>query len=772
MDIQNRIQAEELTVMKPGRNDSCPCGSGKKYKRCCGQAAAAAPKARRHDSPATLNPQIVAEFADLVQQGRWSELERKAGALLNVRQDIGMLWKIFSVALVRQGKEALMPLGRAAELLPNDPEAQCNLGGRLRALGRWQESLLCFQRALKAVPDHLEAQIQAADILSGSGRPREAVTLYERALLQSPRAAEVHNNLGNALFQLGQFEEAISRYRSALATNPNVARLHSNLANALRKLGRLDEAARSGRRAVELDPKLAEAHNVLGLVLAAQGEFEEALSCYRSALSLEPNHVDAMNNLGNALRDVGERRESLAYYSRAIELDPSHAESHCNLGNALLDMQRNAEAAMSYAAALRLKPDYAVAHLSLSMAQRMLGQADEALQSCEAALAIDPNYAEALALLGELKADRGQFADAQALFQKAISLDPGFPFAYFNVAMHRKMTSDDAAWFGSVEALLRKPMPLRHEISLRYALGKYHDDVKQFEQAFDQYRQANELTKRNGLLYDAAKLTLHVDQIIADFSAVSIREAQKFGHDSQVPVFIVGMPRSGTSLTEQILASHPSVFGAGEIVYWDGAYDSFRQATLKGAVAADLIPAIATEYLDRLAKLSGRALRVVDKMPPNFMNLGLIHAALPHAKIIHMRRHPIDTCLSIYFQYFLNTHPYANDLDNLLHYYREYFRIMDHWRRTLPAEALLEIPYESLTANQELWSRRLVDFAGLPWDPKCLEFHQTDRVVITASKWQVRQKIHTASAGRWRNYERFVAPLMPLAGLAANASEV
>jgi tetratricopeptide (TPR) repeat protein len=772
VDIQDRIPAEELIVTKPGRNDSCPCGSGKKYKRCCGQAAAATPQARRRDSPATLNPQVMGEFADLVQQGRWSELEQKAGALLNVRQDVGILWKVYSVALVRQGKEAFMPLRRAAELLPSDPEAQCNLGGRLRALGHWQESLLCFQRALKVVPDHVEAQIQAADILSGSGRPREAVALYQRALLQSPRAPELQNNLGNALFALGQFEEAISRYRSALTMNPNVARIHSNLANALRKLGHLEEAVRSGRRAVELDPKLAEAHNVLGLVFAARGEFEEALSSYRSALSLEPNHVDAINNLGNALRDLGERRESLAYYSRAIELDPSHAESHCNLGNALFDMQRNAEAASSYAAALRLKPDYAAAHLSLSMAQRMQGRAAEALLSCEAALAIDPNYAEALALLGELKADRGQFADAQALFQRAISLEPGFPFAYFNVAMHRKMTGDDTAWLSGVEALLRKPLPLRHEISLHYALGKYHDDLKQFEQAFRHYRQANELTKRNGLVYDAAKLTLHVDQIMADFSAESIRRAQQYGHPSEGPVFIVGMPRSGTSLTEQILASHPSVFGAGEVVFWDGAYDSFRQAVLKGVAAADSIPAIAADYLDRLAKLSGSALRVVDKMPPNFMNLGLIHAAFPHAKIIHMRRHPIDTCLSIYFQYFLNTHPYANDLDNLLHYYREYSRIMDHWRRTLPAAALLEIPYESLTADQEVWSRRLVDFVGLPWDPKCLEFHQTDRVVITASKWQVRQKIHTASSGRWRNYESFVAPLMPLADLAANASHV
>jgi tetratricopeptide (TPR) repeat protein len=580
----------------------------------------------------------------------------------------------------------------------------------------------------------------------------------------------VRNKLGNALFELGQYDQAIECYRSALEIGPDIATLHSNLANALRKLGRLTEAVACCGRAIALDPALKEAHNILGLALASRGEFEEALACYRRALALDAGYVDAVNNLGNALRDLGERRESLAYYSRAVELDPSRAESHCNLGNALFEMQRIGEAAQSYTKALELKPEYGAAHLSLSMALRMQGRADEALLSCEAALAINPDYPEAVALLGELKADRGQFADAQALFQRAISLDPDFPFAYFNVAMHRKMTNDDAAWLNRVEALLRRPLPLRHEISLRYALGKYHDDIKQFEQAFHQYRKANELTKRNGLVYDAAKLTLHVDQIIADFPAATVRGAQQHGHASQRPVFIVGMPRSGTSLTEQILASHPSVFGAGEVVFWDGAYESFRQGVLTGVTAADLIPGIAADYLDRFAQLSDSALRVVDKMPPNFMNLGLIHAAFPHARIIHMRRHPIDTCLSIYFQYFLNTHPYANDLDNLLHYYREYSRIMDHWRRTLPAAALLEIPYESLTADQEFWSRRLVDFVGLPWDPKCLDFHQTDRVVITASKWQVRQRIHTASSGRWKNYQRFVGPLMPLADLAADAS--
>ncbi len=222
------------------------------------------------------------------------------------------------------------------------------------------------------------------------------------------------------------------------------------------------------------------------------------------------------------------------------------------------------------------------------------------------------------------------------------------------------------------------------------------------------------------------------------------------------------MPRSGTSLAEQILASHPAVFGAGEVVFWSAAYDAYRAAELDGKAGSDLIAGMARDYLALITSLSGAAQRVVDKMPANFLYAGLIHCALPQARIIHMQRHPIDTCLSIYFQNFFNIGPYANDLANLAHYYREYLRITDHWRAVLPATTLLEVPYEALIEDQEGWTRRMLEFVGLPWDPKCLDFHQTDRVVITASKWQVRQKISKASVARWRNYEPFVGPLRSL----------
>jgi len=745
--------------MKPGRNDPCPCGSGQKYKRCCGLEPAAVAALQ------TLSPHEIGALVAMIDQDRLSEAEQQARALLNIHRNDGMLWKILSVALVRQGKDALAALRRTTELMPHDAEAHSNLGAALHDRGEWGEALVSLRRALEIQPHDVRALVDAANATKALGRAPESVAFYQRALQIDPRSGEAQNNLGNAFLETGQCAEAVVCYRHALEIKPDDAEIHCNLGNALRQLGQLHEAISCSQRAIALDPGLSIAHNNLGLSLAALGRREEAIASYRQALVLNPGYVEALNNLGNVLPEVGGRREAVALLRKAIDLDPGRAESHRNLGNVLFEFRRSDEAAASYRRALALEPRHALAHAGLGAALRMQGRATEAEASCRAALAIDPNSVAALSLLGELRADRGQFSEAEALFHRAITIDPGYPFAFYSLAMNRKMTSDDTAWLKGTEALLATRLPLRHEISLRYALGKYFDDIKQYDEAFSNYRQANELTKRYGVNYDRAALTERVDRVINSFDAASIRQYQSGGHISERPVFIVGMPRSGTSLTEQILASHPAVFGAGELAFWQTAFAAYESAELKSQACASLIPGLARDYLDRLTALSGDAQRVVDKMPLNFMNVGLICAAFPRARIIHLRRHPIDTCLSIYFQYFSHLHPYANDLGNLAHYYGEYVRITNHWRDALPGTTLLEIPYEALIADQEGWTRRMLDFIGLPWDPKCLDFHQTDRTVITLSKWQVRQKIHAASAGRWRNYEEYVGPLRQLVNL-------
>jgi tetratricopeptide (TPR) repeat protein len=746
--------------MTPGRNEQCLCGSGRKYKHCCGLVTAT--KA----TPGNLSAAEISQLVGLISFNRLQDAEFRALELLERHPNAGMLWKSLSVALMRQNKDALQTLRRTTELLPLDAEAHGNLGAYLCDRQQWAQALISLRRSLEIQPRNEQTLIDAANATRALGQVSESILLYQQALKIDPRLEEAHNNLGNALLELGQYDDAARCYRRALELRPDDAEIHCNLAIAQRQLGLLEESVASSRRAIALDPTLSIAHNNLGLVLAALRQRVEAVASYRQALQLNPGYVEALNNLAAVLPELGERREPMALLARAIELDPKRAQTYVNLGNRLFESRRIEDAVAHYRRALLIEPDNGLAHADLGAALRMLGQITEAEASCRAALNVDPKCVAALWLLGELRADQGQFSEAMECFQRAIAIDPGYAYAYYSVALNRKMTQKDTAWLQGVEALLTKPLPLRHEISLRYGLGKYFDDLGQYEQAFANYRQANELTKHYGNDYDRAGMSERIDRVIKIFDAASIRRYQSSGNPSARPVLIVGMPRSGTSLTEQILASHPQVFGAGELRFWQTAFSAYEAAELRDQSGARLIPAMARGYLERLTTLSADAQRVVDKMPQNFVNAGLICGAFPNARIIHVQRHPIDTCLSIYFQYFSHLHPYANDLNNLTHFYSEYLRLMDHWRTTLPSTTLLEVPYEGLVEEQEDWSRRMLDFIGLPWDPKCLDFHQTDRTVITMSKWQVRQKIHSSSAGRWRHYERFVGPLLPLVELA------
>jgi tetratricopeptide (TPR) repeat protein len=713
-------------------------------------------------SPGTrlLNPLEIGVLVELVDQNRLIEAEQQCRSWLQIFPEAGMLWKILSVALIRQRKDALIALRRTADLMPLDPEAHSNLGSALLEQGRWAEAVESLQRALTLEPRNLDVLVQAADATRELGRASDAVNLYRRALRLDPRHPQALNNLGNAFLTLGQFADAAGHYRLALEIEPDDVQILCNLANAQRRLGYHDDALANIRRALTLDPTSSIAHSHLGLILAATGDQEAAIASYRQALILNPKQVDALNNLGVALRDLGFRRDAVALHARAIQCEPRRAESHYDLGMALFEMRRFDDAIAGYREALALKPDHAPAHLNLGIAMRQRRRPVDAEASCRAALAIDPNYVDALAFLGELYADRGQFAEAERLFWQAIALNPDYAPAFASIATHRKMSVNDTDWVRGAEGLLAKRPSPRDEISLRYALGKYCDDIKSYEGAFEHYARANALRKRQQAAYDGAKLTQHIDQIMRSCNSASIRDRNAAAAVS--PIFIVGMPRSGTSLAEQILASHPAVYGAGEVSFWDAAYRSFRQAELEGKVDDGLLSRMAKNYLEHLASVAPGDKRVVDKLPANFLYAGLIHKVFPRARILHMRRHPIDTCLSIYFQNFFNIGPYANDLEHLAHYYGEYRRITAHWRDVLPPGTLLDIPYEDLLDDQETWTRRMLDFVGLPWDPRCLDFDQTERVVITASKWQVRQKMTKASVGRWRHYERFVGPLRGL----------
>jgi tetratricopeptide (TPR) repeat protein len=725
----------------------------------------------RQNPPSAPPRAEVGELAALMNTGRYAEVERRAGTLLDRYPNLGLVWKMYGAALVLQGKEALHALRKANQLLPDDAETHFYLGNALHDHGDLAGAVASHRRALEITPGLAEAHDSLGSALQDLGQLNEAAASHRRAIEIKPELAEAHNNLGNALLELNQIDTAVMSYRRALAIRPNYAEAHGNLGNALRDLGQPQEALASYRRMLEIRPDSAEAHNNLGNALLSLGQLEDAAASYRRALAIRPRSAGALANLGNVLRGLGQPQEAALSCRRALEMEPDFVEAHRYLGNAKFDLGQFDEAAASYGRALALKPDFAEVHTALSVVLRQTGRAAEAEASCRRALEIAPNSAEALAFLGEIHADRGQFSEAEDLFKRALSIDPDLPEGWAGIARYRKMGDGDAPWLAAAQRLVGKRLPMQHEINMRYAIGKYFDDVKDFEQAFASYRLANELTKRYGVSYDRERVARRVDRITAAYDRNWLRQLRPEANPSERPVFIVGMPRAGTTLAEQILASHPAVFGAGELRFWHTAsadYESSsRRNGLGGAAGSEagdaaVISGLSDQYLRQLDGLSADALRVVDKMPANIMNLGLIHAALPNARIIHMQRNPIDTCLSIYFQVFSTTHSYANDLEHLAHYYTQYLRVMEHWRSTLPEGAILDVPYEGLVEDSEVWSRRMVQFVGLPWDPRCLDFHQTNRTVLTASNWQVRQKISKLSVGRWRSYEKFVGPLRHL----------
>lgn len=589
---------------------------------------------------------------------------------------------------------------------------------------------------------------------------KDAVQALSRAAQLSPNDAAAHNNLGNAFARRGCLSDAVASYRRALDLRPDFAQCHNNLAHALLDLGLFDEAATSSRCTMALNPRDAEAHDHLGSAMRGLGKLDPALDSYRRAIAIEPEFAEAHNNLGNALLERGHTAEALASYRRALKINPAFAEAHNNLGNAFRSVGSLDEAVASYRQALHINPHFAEAHCNLGIALRLQGRAEQAKSSCRKALEIDGRSAAAIIALAESSADMGEFEDAQALLKRAIAAEPESPEAWAGLARLRKMTDADGAWMVQAQRIADKSLAPRKEIVLRYAIGKFFDDVGDFGQAFQHFQRANELTKSFRTRHDRAQLTRTVDLITRTYDQKWLTGSRLGAIDSARPVFIVGMLRSGTTLAEQILAAHPAVFGAGELRFWGAAFEAHRAAG--GALTSEGLANLAAEYLRLLREISHDAPRVVDKMPTNFAFLGWIHAALPNARIIHMRRDPLDTCLSIYSQHFESTVSYANDLEDLAHYYSEYCRLMHHWRLTLPATVVLDVPYEGLVADQETWSRKMLQFVGMPWDAGCLDFHQAKRPVITASKWQVRQKISSSSVGRWRNYEKFLSPLLPL----------
>jgi tetratricopeptide (TPR) repeat protein len=516
--------------------------------------------------------------------------------------------------------------------------------------------------------------------------------------------------------------------------------------------GRIDHATARYKRALALNPAHADAHNNLGVALVSQGRVPDAVRHYERALALNPGHCNAHNNLGTAQVAQGRFADAVTHYEHALSLNPGHPNTHYNLGIALAALGRIDGAVAQYRRALFLNPDYAEAHNNLGNLLLAQSLSDEAMAHYRRALAIDPHHASAHNNLGGILRDLGKFDDALTHFDRAIAINPSSAEAHYNRAEVRTFRRGDLE-LASLEALAGED-----SLFIHFALGKAFEDIGDYARSFEHLMRGNAL-KRSRIEYDERSATALFGRIAEAFDSSVFERRQGEGNASEIPIFIVGMPRSGTTLIEQILASHPQIHGAGELQILPASLPTGLPECI-GLLDGAALRRIGQSYISRLPALGDGQIRIVDKLPDNFLRIGLIRLILPNARIIHTVRNPIDTCVSCYSKLFTAGQHFSYDLAELGRYYRGYSDLMAHWRSVLPAEAMLDVSYEDVVDDLEGQARRLVDYCGLPWNDRCLSFHKTNRAVKTASAVQVRKPLFRSSLQRWRRCGAELQPLL------------
>jgi tetratricopeptide (TPR) repeat protein len=559
--------------------------------------------------------------------------------------------------------------------------------------------------------------------------------------------------MGALAGQTGRIPLAIRVVQRAAALQPDLASAHVQLASLYRVEGKFAGAIEELETALRLQPSSGDAHNDLGLVYLAQGQFQRAADCFREALRLDPKSGLGHYNLALALEGSGSPAEAIDQLQDAVRLRPTLADAHYRLGLLLEKHGRRKPAIESLRAAATLRRGTAFALLCEATILGLMGDDTSPEELVRRAIVLEPRNSDAHAMLATILMQHGRFEEAATSFDLANALNPHEMVGSASLIQVKRFSEADRPLAEQLEQRLQHAALTAEEvIAVGFALGKAYDDLAEYARAIEHFDQANSLKKAMNKRYDVKAHAELVDRLVVGFTPEFFARNRDFGQEWEVPVLIVGMPRSGTTLAEQIVSSHPDVAGAGELTFWRDHASGFNVKS-DGRIDLAWMQEAQAGYRTKLGRVSSTARRITDKLPQNFHHLGLLHAAFPKARVIHCRRDPIDTCLSIYFNNFANGMDFSFDREWIVHYYRRYARLMEHWRTVLPSSVLLEINYEELVSAPDSVIRRMIDFCGLEWDDACLRPEQNQRTIKTASVWQARQPIFRTSVSRWQRYE-------------------
>jgi len=597
------------------------------------------------------------------------------------------------------------------------------------------------------------------------GRLAEAEAGYRAVLAADGGHFDAMEWLGALCVQLNRLDEGIEWLHRAAEGNVAVAAFHANLGTALAKAERLEEAIEPYRRALELDPGAKTTLCDLGQVYLRLGRAQEAVEALERLLAIDPRFQPAFAPLARAYVGLDRYQAAADCFAQVTTQTP---DLWIDYGSTLAVLDRHEEAIILFRRLIAAKPGDAHAWHNLGTSLSAVGRIDEALAAFARALEIVPDLGTAECAAGNALLQHGRLDEARMHFEKAVAIDPDVPDFHRALVELKRFTPDDPeiAELHRLEAQQEKYKP-RARAELFFALWKVYHDLKDYGRAFRYLEQANTV-KRGSFSFDETA-ELAAMQAFADaFTAEVVRSKSGLGHPSELPVFIVGMPRSGTSLVEQVLASHPAVFGGGEHPEFGRAagfaYDDPSSFAVSGLAGPDL-HRIAEAYLAKVRPKAPEAKRIIDKLPVNYILTGLIHLVFPKARVIYVKRDAADICFSNYTKHYSSNIPFAYDLRELAHYTRACERVMDHWHAVLPAGAIIDVQYETLVSDFAGEARRIVAACGLEWDERCAAFYETGRNVRTASAAQVRQPVFNSSIGRWRPYRDHLGALFEALGM-------